>query len=121
MASLFFTTNNGGRTRARVKTPAPGDFVRRPDGDGKMDAKPHVVFYTKPGCHLCEDALREIARAACAGQFTFEEVNILDDPELRRRYATEIPVVLINGTHAFKFRLTATDFRRAIQRRKDEG
>ena len=57
-----------------------------------MDAKPHVVFYTKPGCHLCEDALREIARAACAGQFTFEEVNILDDPELHRRYAAEIPV-----------------------------
>jgi glutaredoxin len=77
---------------------------------------PHVTLYTKPGCHLCEEALREIGRAGCAGQFTFEEVNILSAPELQRRYATEIPVVLINGTHAFKYRLTAEDFKRAIRR-----
>ena len=86
-----------------------------------MTQKPHVLFYTKPGCHLCDEAMREIENAGCTGQYTFEEVNILSDPELLRRYGTEIPVVLINGTHAFKFRLTATDFRRAIQRRKDEG
>lgn len=81
-----------------------------------MADRPHVIFYTKPGCHLCEDARREIERADCAGHFTFEEVNILSDPELQRRYATEIPVVLINGTHAFKYRLTAEDFRRAIRK-----
>jgi glutaredoxin len=81
-----------------------------------MTPKPHVLFYTKPGCHLCDEARREIERADCSGQYTFEEVNILCDPELQRRYSTEIPVVLINGTHAFKHRLTAEDFRRAIQR-----
>lgn len=83
--------------------------------------KPHVIFYTKPGCHLCEDALREIARSGCRGQFTFQVVNILSDPELQRRYATEIPVVLIDGAHAFKYRLMAEDFRRAIIKAKDEG
>ena len=86
-----------------------------------MTPKPHVILYTKPGCHLCDEAKREIERAACSGQYTFEEVNILSDPELQRRYGTEIPVVLINNTHAFKYRLTAADFRRAIQRMKAEG
>jgi glutaredoxin len=86
-----------------------------------MADRPHVTFYTKPGCHLCDEAKREIARADCAGQFTFEEVNILSDPELQRRYGTEIPVVLIDGTHAFKYRLTAEDFRRAIRKAKAEG
>ncbi|HZT57979.1 MAG TPA: glutaredoxin family protein [Pyrinomonadaceae bacterium] len=81
-----------------------------------MAAKPHVRLYTKPGCHLCEDAKREIAHAGRAGGFTFEEVNILSDPELRRRYANEIPVVTINGVHAFKYRLTAADLLRAVQR-----
>ncbi|MDQ3743867.1 MAG: glutaredoxin family protein [Acidobacteriota bacterium] len=81
-----------------------------------MADRPHVTFYTKPGCHLCDEAKREIARAGCAGQFTFEEVNILSDPELQRRYGTEIPVVLIDGTHAFRHRLTAEDFCRAIQK-----
>lgn len=80
-----------------------------------MASKPHVIFYTKPGCHLCEDAEREIASAGCAGEFIFEKVNILSDPELQRRYGAEIPVVLIDGVHAFKYRLTAADFRRAIR------
>jgi glutaredoxin len=81
-----------------------------------MATKPHVIFYTKPGCHLCQEALREIGKSRCEGQFTFEEIDILSDPELERRYATEIPVVLIDGTHAFKYRLTADDFRHAIRR-----
>lgn len=81
-----------------------------------MNRKPHVTFYTKPGCHLCEDAKREIERAGGRDAYTFEEINILSDPELQRRYATEIPVVLIDGTHAFKYALTAEDFRRALRK-----
>jgi glutaredoxin len=81
-----------------------------------MQTKPHVILYTKPGCHLCEEAKREIERAGCADDYTFESVNILSDPELQRRYAAEIPVVTINGTHAFKYRLTASEFRRAIRK-----
>jgi glutaredoxin len=83
---------------------------------GKMPAKPHVIFYTKPGCHLCDEARREIALAGCAGLFTYEEVDINSDPELLRRYGWDIPVVLIGSTHAFKHRLTAEDFRRALLR-----
>ena len=81
-----------------------------------MAAKIRVTFYTKAGCHLCEDAKREIVRADCSDLFDFEEIDILSDPQLQRRYGTEIPVVLINGTHAFKYQLTAEDFRRAIQK-----
>lgn len=81
-----------------------------------MTTRPHVILYTKPGCHLCAEAKREIEDAGCAGLYTFEEVNILSDPELLRRYGTEIPVVVIEGTHAFKYHLTAAEFRRAIQK-----
>ena len=81
-----------------------------------MSAKIRVTFYTKAGCHLCEDAKREIVRAGCSGLFDLEEIDILTDRELARRYSTQIPVVLINGTHAFKYHLTAEDFRRAIKK-----
>ena len=80
-----------------------------------MPHTPHVCLYTKPGCHLCDEARREIDAAGCAGRFTYEEVDILSDDELTRRYGWDIPVVLIDGTHAFKHRLTAADFRRAIE------
>jgi glutaredoxin len=79
-----------------------------------MSHKPHVIFYTKPGCHLCDEAKSELARAGLRARYTFEEVNILDDPELHRRYGTDIPVVVIDGTHAFKHRLTAEEFRKKI-------
>ena len=81
-----------------------------------MADKPHVVFYTKPGCRLCEEAREEIRKSGGAGLYTYEEVDILSDAELMRRYGWDIPVVLIDGTHAFKHRLTAADFRRAIER-----
>lgn len=79
-----------------------------------MAAKIRVIFYTKAGCHLCEEAKGEIERADCSDLFDFVEIDINSDPELQRRYGTEIPVVLINGVHVFKYSLTAEDFRRAI-------
>jgi glutaredoxin len=82
---------------------------------------PHVRLYTKPGCHLCEEAKREIERAGCADRFIYEEIDILSDDELKRRYGWDIPVILINGIHAFKHRLTAADFRRAIERAEVAG
>jgi len=78
-----------------------------------MADKPHVVFYTKPGCHLCEEARAEIRNSGCEGLYTYEEVDILSDAELTRRYGWDIPVVTIDGTHAFKHRLTAADFHAA--------
>jgi glutaredoxin len=81
-----------------------------------MPAKPHVIFYTKSGCHLCDEARRAMELSGCAELFTYEEVDINSDPDLQRRYGWDIPVVLIDGTHAFKHRLTSEEFRRALLR-----
>ncbi|HVF54816.1 MAG TPA: glutaredoxin family protein [Pyrinomonadaceae bacterium] len=87
--------------------------TRKDDG---TTTKPHVAFYTKPGCHLCEAAKLEIERAACQGRYTFEEVNIESDAALLKQYGWEIPVVVINGTIVFKYRLTTQEFKREIER-----
>ncbi len=79
-------------------------------------AKARVVIYTRPGCHLCDVAKAQIAHAGCDDLFTLEEINIDSDAELTRRYGWDIPVVTIDGTHAFKHRLTAEDFRRELRR-----
>ena len=81
-----------------------------------MPRKAHVRLYTRPGCHLCEEAKREMLAADCADQYLLEEVNIDTDPALKERYGLEIPVITINGIKAFKYRLTADDFRRAVKR-----
>jgi glutaredoxin len=81
-----------------------------------MKNKARVIFYTRPGCHLCEEARREILAADCADQYVLEEVNIADDARLTELYGWEIPVVTINGTKAFKYRLTAAEFKRKLKR-----
>jgi glutaredoxin len=81
--------------------------------------KAQVVIYTRPGCHLCDEAKAEIARARSSHLFDLAEINIDTNAELTRRYGYDIPVVTINGTHAFKHRLTAQDFKRELQRALD--
>jgi glutaredoxin len=78
--------------------------------------KARVRIYTRPGCHLCDEAKAEIARAGFPHLFDLEEIDIDSDPRLATLYGYDIPVVTINGTHAFKHRLTTADFQRAIRK-----
>jgi hypothetical protein len=84
--------------------------------DSDPATKPRVRFYSRRGCHLCEEAKAEIARAGCGGLFLLEEIDIDGDPELTRRYGWDIPVIEIGGAVVFKHRLTAEEFRREIER-----
>ena len=78
--------------------------------------KVHVTLYTRPGCHLCEDARREMLAAHCQDLYSLQEINIDTDPALIRRYGWEIPVVVVNGVDTFKNRLTSAEFEREIRR-----
>ncbi|MCA1631093.1 MAG: glutaredoxin family protein [Acidobacteria bacterium] len=84
--------------------------------DEGQTTKARVQFYTRAGCHLCDEAKAEIARAGCPHLFDLEEIDIDTDPRLASLYGYDIPVVTIDGAHAFKHRLTAADFRREIDR-----
>jgi glutaredoxin len=84
-----------------------------------MDAtseKPKVIIYTRPGCHLCDEAKNNILAAGMHNEYTLAEVNIEDDPELLRLYRYDIPVITINGHEAFRHRVTADDFKQALTR-----
>ena len=78
-------------------------------------SKPHVIVYSRPGCHLCDEAKAVILSAGCSDQFTFEEVNIESDEELLRKYKYDIPVIAINGVQTFIHRVNPQDFIRVIR------
>jgi glutaredoxin len=80
--------------------------------------KPHVIIYSRPGCHLCEEAKAAINSARCSDQFTLEEINIESDDELLRKYKYDIPVVTIDGREAFIHRLTPQEFRQKLSATK---
>lgn len=58
---------------------------------------PAVTLLTRPGCHLCEAARDSVDRVTAALGLGWAEVDVDDDPELARRHAEEIPVLLVDG------------------------
>lgn len=86
------------------------DFRTRPS----MATKAIVILYSRPGCHLCDEARQAIDAAKCSADYDFETVNIESDPELLNKYKYEIPVVLINGVEAFKHQVDSKRFAAAI-------
>jgi glutaredoxin len=73
-----------------------------------------VVIYSRPGCHLCEEAKAIIKSSGCRNEYTLEEINIESDAALLRQYRYDIPVITINGEEAFRHRVTADEFRKRL-------
>jgi glutaredoxin len=74
-----------------------------------------VTLYTRPGCHLCEEA--KAAIAPLLGEFgaVLREVNIDDDLVLKERYGLDVPVVFIGKRKAAKHRVDLAQFRRQLE------
>jgi hypothetical protein len=73
-----------------------------------------VVVYTRHGCHLCDDAWREIARFQETYQFGLTARDVDTDPELVERFDTCVPVVEVNGKVRMRGRFNAVLFQRLL-------
>ena len=75
---------------------------------------PRLQLVSKPGCHLC-DQQREVVEAVVAEYAVeWEEVSLLDRPELAEVYWEEIPVVLVDGRKIGFWRVSADTIRAAL-------
>lgn len=63
----------------------------------KRDARRQVFLYSRPGCHLCDDAADLLEQLAQRIPIDIVEVNILNDLDLYERYKHSIPVVALAG------------------------
>ena len=82
---------------------------------------PRVTIYSRPGCHLCDEARKVIQASGLDGEYTLEEINIESDPELLERYRYEIPVIAINGIEAFRHQLTPDEFKKRLKEAGPKG
>ena len=71
-----------------------------------MAGKPKVTLYTRADCCLCEDAKRVLEAVRGLASFDLDEIDIDSNAELRQAYNDEVPVIAINGSKAFKYRVT---------------
>ena len=57
-----------------------------------------VVVYSRPGCHLCEEAVESLVALHGEGyRFDLLEVDIESEDSLLRRMLERIPVVEVEG------------------------
>jgi len=75
-----------------------------------------IEIYSRPGCHLCDDAKAVLERVRRRYPFTLKEINIETNPELQKTYGTEVPVITINGNKAYKYRIDETEFEKKVKR-----
>jgi len=94
---------------ASVRSPAPVYDYNFPMHD--------VVVYSRKGCHLCEVVKETLTQIESDAGFEWREVDIDADPDLQRKYNDQVPVVFIDGRKAFKYRMDAGEFLRALARR----
>jgi glutaredoxin len=94
---------------------APDTYARTEDGRLQLVAPRDVTIYSRPGCHLCEEAKVQIAPVLRELGARLTEINIDEDPELRARYDYDVPVILIGARKAAKHRVDPKQFRRQLR------
>jgi glutaredoxin len=73
-----------------------------------------LTLYSKPGCHLCEEAEADLQRLARRYPHQLQTVDITQDPLLLERYGERIPVVLVQGRE-YAAPLSAAVLERALR------
>jgi glutaredoxin len=82
-----------------------------------MAERPKITLYTRAGCCLCEDAKRVLEAVRGRASFDLDEIDIDNNAELRRAYNDEVPVIAINGSKAFKYRVTEQELLKKLAAR----
>ena len=82
-----------------------------------------LTLYSRPGCHLCDEmkALVQRVTSALQAPATIEEIDISADPALEARYGLEIPVLLVDGKKAAKYRVTEEELTRILIERAEKA
>ena len=73
-----------------------------------------VRFYTRAGCHLCEDAREVVERVRADVPFELVFVDLDADAGAREKYWDKIPVVEVDGRMHAKYRVDEAAFRRRL-------
>ncbi len=77
-----------------------------------------VTVYTRPGCHLCVEAMAELRRLQAELAFELRECDIDGDETLQRAYFERIPVVVLDGEELFDFYVDETVLRERLESRR---
>jgi glutaredoxin len=76
---------------------------------------PQVIFYTKAGCHLCEEARDMLDDIAAETAYELTEIDIRNDADIFEQYRYRIPVIIINDETILEGRIAYRELARAFR------
>ena len=88
-------------------------FLRRRSRDPAIPRS--LTVYSKPGCHLCEDALVVLSGLQPEWALRIHVIDISGDPALMRKYGLRIPVIVVDGRIELEAPITARAVRKALR------
>jgi glutaredoxin len=97
----------------------PDAFARTEDGRLQLAGPRDVTIYSRPGCHLCEEAKTQLAPLLKEFGARLTEINIDEDSQLRARYDYDVPLIFLGARKAAKHRVDLAQFRRQLINNSD--
>ena len=84
-------------------------------GKSPAPAGRHVLFYTRRGCHLCDEAWEIVEAAQERYGFALERIDVDADSALAAVHGECVPVVAIDGKVRFRGRVNAVLLERMLR------
>ena len=75
-----------------------------------------LTLLTRGGCRLCDEMKEVVRQVQRSHRLSLTEVDISTEPDLERRWGTEIPVLLDGGRVIARHRTTAHELAAAVSR-----
>ncbi len=94
---------------------APEAYERTEAGRLELAGPRDVTIYSRPDCHLCEEAKAQIAPLLAEFGARLIEINIDEDAQLRAQYDYEVPVIFLGKRKAAKHHVDLNRFRRQLR------
>lgn len=79
-----------------------------------MSAPHGVAFFSRVGCHLCDEARPLVLQACRDSGVPCREIDVDSDPQLQQRYGDMVPVVEVDGRVVDYLRVDERRLRQAL-------
>lgn len=81
------------------------------------DRDARILYLTREGCHLCEEALPVVRAEADRAGTAVEVVDIDSDSQLQQDWDHDVPVIIVDGKVHATYRVEPAQLRTALRRR----
>jgi hypothetical protein len=75
-----------------------------------------IVVLTRQGCHLCDEAIAQVAAVCVEIGEAYAVLDVDSDPELQRCYTDQVPVTFVDGAQHDFWRVDPARLKAALLR-----